>query len=88
LQVLIIREKKYKQEGYLNSMQRFLDTLKKSKYLYIIAVSLVTTIILINSVSDFTDRIKNNKFLIVLSLVIFYFFVVISIKEEIWKNGK
>ncbi len=69
-------------------MQRFLDVLKRSKYSYIIAVSLVTTIILINSILDFTDRIKDNKFLIVLSLVIFYFFVVISIKEEIWKNGE
>jgi len=69
-------------------MQRFLDILKRSKYQYVIALSLVTTIILINSILDFTDRIKGNKFLIVLSLIIFYFFVVISIKEEIWKNEK
>ncbi len=69
-------------------MQHFLNVLKKNKYHYIIAISIITTIILVNSILDFADKIKRNPLLLSFSLLIFYFFVTISIKEEIWKNGK
>ena len=67
-------------------MQAFLDLTKRNRYIYITAISLVTTIILVNNVIDFTDKIIKNPLLLSLSLVIFYFFTTISIQEEIWKK--
>lgn len=69
-------------------MQRFLDILKRNRYQYVIAVSLVTMVILINNLVDFAEKIRSNLFLLSISLAVFYFFITISIREEIWKNGK
>ncbi len=69
-------------------MQPFLKALKKDKVNYIIAISLVTTVILIDTALDFAEKIINNPILLLLSIAIFYFFVRIAIKEELWKDDK
>ena len=69
-------------------VQTFLDLLKRNKYPYIVAASLIAAIVLINNVLDFADKIIKNPLLLSLGVVIFIFFITISIKEEIWKNEK
>ncbi|MEK6826093.1 MAG: hypothetical protein AABX90_00515 [Nanoarchaeota archaeon] len=82
--ILIFLEK----DGGEIKLENFLNILKRNRLQYVIAISLVATVILINSLVDFADRIIKNSFLSVLSAIIFIFFVIIPIKEEIWKNEK
>ena len=69
-------------------MHQFLDSLKKNKYQYIIAISLVATAVIINNAVDFADKIIKKPLLMLISIAVLIFFISISMKEEIWKNGK
>ena len=69
-------------------VEKFLNLLKRDKNAYIIASSLIVIVLIINSVIDFTDKLIKNPTLLLFSLAVFYFFMKISIREEIWKNEK
>lgn len=67
-------------------MQKFLDSFKKHKNVYIVILSLITTIILINEIFDFTERILNNYLILLFSSIIFLFLIYTSIKRRFWEN--
>lgn len=68
-------------------MNYFLKLIEKHKFLYIVSLSVVVTVLLVNNTLDFAERVINNKLLLIISLVVFYFLVQIAINEEV-KNEK
>ena len=69
-------------------MEYFLHSLKKHKFMYIIVLSVIATVILFNATLDFAERVINNPILLLFSLLVFYFFVHIAVKQEVQKNEK
>lgn len=67
-------------------MQPFLKVLKRNKFSYIIAISLVTTVILVDTVLDFSEKVINNPTLLLFSIAVFYFLIRIAIKEKLWED--
>ncbi len=63
-------------------MEYFLKIIKEHPVFYIIALSLIATILIINNTLEFAERVINNHFLLVFSLIVFYFLVLIAINEE------
>ncbi len=61
-----------------------LDAFKKNKYLYVLVLSLVTTVVLINETLDFSGKIMENKMLIIFSLLVFVFLFSIAVNSRIW----
>ena len=67
-------------------MNYFLDLVEKHKFMYIIIISLIATILIINSTLEFAERVINNLALLLVSLLVFYFLVHIAINEEVKKK--
>lgn len=65
-------------------MANFVDLLRRNRVLYVFALSLVTTVLLINEGLEFAENIKRNIMLALFSLVVFYFLVRIAIEGKIW----
>lgn len=63
-------------------MNYFLDLLERHKFIYIIIISLIATVLIVNSTLEFTERVINNHLLLILSLVIFYFLTSLAIRKE------
>ena len=67
-------------------MQKFLDSFKKHKYIYIILLAAITTVILINELFGFLEIIITKKFGLIYSAIIFLFLIFLSIKRRFWEN--
>lgn len=67
-------------------MEKFLESFKKYKYIYIIGISLITTIILINELFDFIHKVVNQPFILILSIMVLLFFIKFSINRRVWEN--
>ena len=69
-------------------MNYFLIIIKKHKFIYILIISLVVTVLTINNILEFAERIINNHFLLVFSIIVFYFLAQLAIKEEIKRKDE
>ncbi len=69
-------------------MYPFLNVLKEYKGGYVVALSFVTTVVVINAMTDFAEKIISNPLLLLGSFVLFIFFLSVTIRQELWKNGK
>jgi len=65
-------------------MAELLDAFKKNKYLYVLVLSIVATVVLINEALDFSGKVIGNKMLIIFSLLVFVFLFNIAVKSRIW----
>lgn len=63
-------------------MNYFLSFIQEHKFAYIVAISLISTVLIVNSTIEFTERIINNPLLLTLSLAVFYFLFWSAIKIE------
>lgn len=67
-------------------MNYFLNMIEKHKFIYIIIISLIATVLIVNSALEFAERVINNLTLLLVSLLVFYFLVHIAINEEVKKE--
>lgn len=65
-------------------MAGFLDALRVNKGLYVLALSAITTIVLINETFNFAEKVLASKMLSIFSLLVFVLLFNIAVKEKLW----
>ncbi len=66
----------------------FVEMLRKNRFGFIVIISFLSTIFLLNTLLDFTEKLISNYTLALFALIVFYFFVWISIKKKIWRSAR
>ena len=62
-------------------MNEIWASIKRYKKTYIVLLAISGTIIIVNETLDFIDKLWGNTMLILFSLVVFYFFAIITLEE-------
>lgn len=76
----------FKQFSSSLSMNHYWALLQRSRSFYIIALSLVTTVLFVNTLVDFVENLIRNPSLYYFSFFIFCLLLLITVRKELWKH--